>query len=340
MTTIDLSAPPLFYQNPINILQTNNGISQYDQSPISFSCRGCNLNLTSSDPASQYQRQKIIQNTVRVYASLYSMNLAGLSAYTKPLNRYQSIEQNGMFYLAPPGVNWNQMSDRPVPSVQVVKTGSGSAYGASSTRHTIVRNRPGAMSPGGVGVDIKHNSYDRYLNRIKGKGPLRRGPIPRTFGQPIPFNRADPIYGGKTVKTSIINDCDCPILTNNNNNIADNRIYGEKVNALQDEILAVHYTFNVGDYVWALSNVNGTKFSKAQIVSIDGNNVVIQFTDGSLMSTTIDKISIYFECNCNPADTMSALDLYLYFIEKGNYNIPQSANICRLLNLVAISPIL
>ncbi len=33
------------------------------------------------------------------------------------------------------------------------------------TKRSITSLRPGAMSPGGSGVDIKHNSYDRYLNR-------------------------------------------------------------------------------------------------------------------------------------------------------------------------------
>ena len=340
MTNPDLLAPVLFYQNPNSSHQSINLNTQiYDKEPISFRCRGCNLNLTSSDPASQYQRQKIIQNTVRVYASLYTMNLAGLNAYTKPLNKYQTVEQNGTFYFVPPGVNWNQMSDRPVPSVQVVKTGSGSAYGASSTKHTIVRNRPGAMSPGGVGVDIKHNSYDRYLNRLKAQGPIRRGPIPPTFGQPIPFNCAYPIYGGKTVKTSIVNNCNCPIITDNKT-LPDDRIYGGKINALQDNIFSVHYKFNVGDYVWALRNVNSAHFNKAQILSIDGDNVIIEFKDKSIMATTVNQISIYFECNCNAEDSVSALDLYLYYIEKGNYNTPQSANICTLLNLVANGPLL
>ena len=33
--------------------------------------------------------------------------------------------------------------------------------------------RPGSTSAPGVGVDIKHNSYDRYLAKLKGRGPLR-----------------------------------------------------------------------------------------------------------------------------------------------------------------------
>jgi hypothetical protein len=69
------------------------------------------------------------------------------------------------------------------------------------------------MSPGGVGCDIKHNSYDRYLNRIKARGPLRRGVIPPIFDdfKSIQFNRANPIYGGKIMKTNIVSGCNCPI---------------------------------------------------------------------------------------------------------------------------------
>lgn len=169
------------------------------------SSNSCNRNLSSNNPVSQYQRLKIIQNTVRVYSSLYTMNLSSLNAYHPPLKIPQIVVQNGTPYVVPAFINWNQMSDRASPSKQVIHTGSGSTYGASSTRHTIVSDRPGAMSPGGVGVDIKHNSYDRYLNRIKARKPLRRGVIPPTFGLPIVFDCADPIYGGKTVKTAIIN---------------------------------------------------------------------------------------------------------------------------------------
>ena len=61
-------------------------------------------------------------------------------------------------------VNWNQSSDRNKPSIQ-----SNIVYSrGSSTARSITRNRPGACSPGGQGVDIKHNSYDRYLARLKG----------------------------------------------------------------------------------------------------------------------------------------------------------------------------
>ena len=159
-------------------------------------------------PIAQYQTQKKIQNTVGVYESLLSANLAALNVYQKPLDHYEYVDVAGSNYLVSPGVNWNQMSDRRQPHIQVVKTGSGSTYGASSTKRTITRLRPGALSPGGTGVDIKHNSYDRYLNRLKGKGPLRQGlPVPL----PIISNPAFPVYGNKFIKTAIIagNGCNC-----------------------------------------------------------------------------------------------------------------------------------
>ena len=60
-------------------------------------------------------------------------------------------------------VNWNQSSDRNCPSVQKSIVPSR----GNSIRSSITRERPGSCSPGGKGVDIKHNSYDRYLNRRK-----------------------------------------------------------------------------------------------------------------------------------------------------------------------------
>lgn len=147
-------------------------------------------NMASNDPSTQYYRQKIIQNTVRVSSSLYTMNLGALNAYQFPKR------ENG-------GVNWNQMSDRREPHVQQFKSGSNSSA-------VWRRVGPGSMSPGGAGVDVKHNSYERYLNRLKGRGPLRRGVIPADFGSYIPFNRANPVYGGKTLKMDIVHGCKCP----------------------------------------------------------------------------------------------------------------------------------
>ena len=39
--------------------------------------------------------------------------------------------------------------------------------GGNSTKSSITANKPGSMSPGGAGVDVKHGSYARYLGKIK-----------------------------------------------------------------------------------------------------------------------------------------------------------------------------
>jgi len=262
----------------------------------SSSCKGCNKNMASNDPATRYQIQKIIQNTVRVKSSLYTMNLAALNVYQKPKSVYSLVDISGSNYVVSPGVNWNQMSDRREPHHQIVKSGSGSTYGASSTRRTITRLRPGALSPGGTGVDIKHNSYERYLNRLKGKGPVRRGVITPAFDAPyIPFNRALPVYGGKTIKTSIVSGCDCPIQDNSQSN--DAILYTNS--DIQNNIYDVIYTFNVGDNVWAKKYVIDTVYHKGTIVNISDDQLyTVVFEDGTVINTIKCNLLIYYNCNC------------------------------------------
>jgi hypothetical protein len=271
--------------------------------------KSCNNNMASNNPATQYQRQKIIQNTVRVKSSLYTMNLGALNVYQKPNKTYSIADNSGGTYLVSPGVNWNQMSDRRDPHVQVVKSGSGSTYGASSTRRTITRLRPGALSPGGSGVDVKHNSYERYLNRIKGKGPIRRGSVPSTFGSPyIPFNRAFPIYGGKTIKTSIVSGCDCPEIDINNDDI---NLY--KNSDTQNQILNVTYTYHVGDFVWAKKYYTSPKYEKAIIIDINDGLYTVIFEDD--FETVLSKcdLLIYFDCsNCVVPPTKDDLLLTIF----------------------------
>jgi hypothetical protein len=165
------------------------------------------------------------------------MNLAGLNVYQRPNSTYKVVDIAGANYLVSPGVNWNQMSDRREPHKQVVVTSSGSSYRGSSTRRTIVGSRPGAMSPGGSGVDIKHNSYDRYLNRIKGRAPLRRGVVPPSMKLPyIPFNPAFPVYGDKVMKTSIVSGCNCPENATDDFIIYNNPFYDSNILEYQSAI--------------------------------------------------------------------------------------------------------
>lgn len=90
-------------------------------------------------------------NYVRVPTSLYTGTLGGLNTFNG--------SRGGVF-----GLRWNQSSDKKLAHVgKAVVPSRG-----NSTRSSITRHRPGAGAPGGVGVDIKHNSFQRYLNRKKG----------------------------------------------------------------------------------------------------------------------------------------------------------------------------
>ena len=248
--------------------------------PYYYRLRSCDTNLNGNTPADQYQKQKLIQKTVRVPASLYTANLGPLTAYRKPT-------------AATENVCWNQMSDRPVPSVQRVTVPTGSNNSLNSRRHSVTSSRPGCQTPGGKGCDIKHNSYDRYLNRLKGKGPLRRGPVPPTFGAPIPFNPAYPVYGGKTMKTSIIDDCVCPIGANVYEQ--DKQIYNDP---LWQPDPSAGYGFNVGTYVYAIQKGNDF-YTRAIVTNVSYGVYTIRFDNGTTQPATNSELKIYFPCNCN-----------------------------------------
>lgn len=174
---------------------------------------GCNMfgkchvaiydrNLTGSTPFSKYQRQRIIQRVVRVPSSLYTMNVGALNVYQDPSGIAGSVE-NG-------NVNWNQMSDRVVAHTQF-RGSAGRSQGGNSRRRTVTCLRPGALSPGGTGVDIKHNSYDRYLARLKGKAPLKQQSLIGTnFGSAnVPTRGVNGGKGGKVIKMGLLANCTC-----------------------------------------------------------------------------------------------------------------------------------
>jgi hypothetical protein len=257
--------------------------------PYYYRCRDCDTNLNGNTPADQYQKLKLIQNTVRVQGSLYTANLGPLTAYTKPIND----RSKGLY-----GVCWNQMSDRPVPSVQRASIPTG--YNTSmNRRHTsVTSSKPGSQTPGGKGCDIKHNSYDRYLNRLKGKGPLRRGVIPPAFGAPIPFNPAFPIYGGKTVKTNIVSSCDCPIGTPAQNLQQDIRIYKNPL--YYPDPSNNYYVYSIGSVVYAQPS-GKTFLSKGTITDISSSIYTVEFADTTLGEGdyTADQLIPYFNCDCS-----------------------------------------
>jgi len=254
--------------------------------PYAYRCRGCNKGLSGNTPADQYQKQKLIQNTVRVYSSLYTMNLGSLSSYQRP-----TVETDL--------VGWNQQSDRSYPSVQKASIPTGFNTSMNGRHHSNTSSKPGSQTPGGIGCDIKHNSYDRYLNKLKGRKVLRRGVIPPTFGLPyIPFNRAIPVYGGKQFKTAIVSGCDCPLDQNNTN--ADVKIYNDP---LFQDINDVVFKYGVGMFVYAYKNNSNTQY-KAQIIKDLGNGLfLIEFVDdGTTKIVNTYEIIQYFPCNCDNVD--------------------------------------
>ncbi len=265
---------------------------QLGLAPFYYRWRSCEPNFPNRTqtsvggftPAEQYQKLKVIQDTVRLYGSLYVANLAPLTVYKKPIS-----DPDLGFY----GVCWNQMSDRPVPSVQRATIPTGYAT-ALNRRHTsVTSSKPGSQTPGGKGCDIKHNSYDRYLNRLKGKGPMRRGVVPANFGKPIPFNPAFPVYGGKTMKTNIVNGCDCPEENAEEQNL---RIYD---NPLWQPYPSSNYGFAVGTYVYAIQTGNDF-YTRAIVLSKTEEGVyTIQFDNGFIQTeTNVSNLLTYFPCNC------------------------------------------
>jgi len=139
-------------------------------------CRSCRSIMDSS-----LNTQKIIQKQVRVAESLYMMNLATLT-----------VAGN---YNGNPNLKFNA-SDRNLAHIQLNPVPSS----GNSVRGSITRLRPGALKPGGTGVDIKHNSYDRYLAKLKA-GKLKTENI-STAAQ-------IPIMGNKTRKFGMIATCTC-----------------------------------------------------------------------------------------------------------------------------------
>jgi hypothetical protein len=160
---------------------------------------------------------------------------------------------------------------------------------------------------------------------LKGKGPLRRGAIPVTFGTPIPFNPAFPIYGGKTTKTNIVNGCDCPIESKALDEKQDIRIYN---NPLYYPDPNTQYGFSVGQYVYAIKP--GTHyFSKAHVTVVNGNTYTIEFTDGTVAIQNINQLLIYYPCNCEGIPTT---DFSPYSQEFLKYVKSKLANFCNLID--------
>jgi hypothetical protein len=280
--------------------------------PFYYRYRSCDPNFPNRTqtnvggftPADQYQKQKLIQNTVRVYGSLYTANLGPLTAYRKPIS-----DPDRGFY----GVCWNQMSDRPIPSKQPASIPTGYRTSMNRRHTSVTSSKPGSQTPGGVGCDIKHNSYDRYLNRLKGKGSMRRGPVPSNYGTPIQFNPALPVYGGKTIKTNIVNGCVCPIESPLKQNI---EIYN---NPLWQPYPTTEYGFNIGTYVYAIQTGNNF-YTRAIVTDVNDGVYTIQFDNGTIQTVNdVNDLLVYFPCNCNAEQNDLSFGSGVFIVNGVNY---------------------
>jgi hypothetical protein len=144
-----------------------------------LACEGVDGSIIDKDTL-----QKKIWNQVRVPSSLYSMNKATLTIDKR--NKTTSTS--------------NQASDRNESAIQtnIIPTRG------NSTKGSITRMRPGSSSPGGTGVDVKHNSYARYLAK-------KKGTYLKTQQNPTNVNA---VYGNKNKMIGILNQCKCPQPTN------------------------------------------------------------------------------------------------------------------------------
>lgn len=95
--------------------------------------------------------------------SLYTADMSAFIAFNPAKQSSFFVAPAGVPYEVPAGRMWNGLSDRAIPSVQIPR-------GPSSKR---TAGAPGSMSAGGIGVDVKHGSAARRLNRLKVQGGLR-----------------------------------------------------------------------------------------------------------------------------------------------------------------------
>ena len=145
--------------------------------------------------------QKRIQNQVRISGSQYTDVLSAATI--------QGGKSN--FPLGLPGfynVNQNQSSDRNRLHIQ---TRYVPGNGANSTKSSITRLRPGSLGPAGknaIGVDVKHNSYNRYLGRLKARS---LGASPKPDNNPNTSQQVDAFEKFSKIKYGILGSGLCTI---------------------------------------------------------------------------------------------------------------------------------
>jgi hypothetical protein len=159
-------------------------------------CSGCVQDLSSNINLKTIEKR--IQNQTGVMESQYidvlgaitiaasyldlSVNLVGGVARQSSTvwgNRFNLRNQSDRREVSRTGANIPRNSTGSTNYVNVPTRGN-------STRSTITANKPGAMTPGGYGVDVKHGSYARYLGKLKGRTMALGQVADMSYAQPLP----------------------------------------------------------------------------------------------------------------------------------------------------------
>ena len=220
------------YNSGANMFLSNHTKKEKDScwTELWVRCNRCNMEYIGHDDCHEPQYKvvsfqssplyletvnKRITNTVRVPESEYIMNKAAANT-TQNIMLYKNSGVNPPVWEPKPTyagdrliMQWNQSSDRAYPSLSKLKfQGQNVPSHGSSTRTSLTRHRPGAGGPPGKGVDLKHNSYHRYLLKKKGLKNLR-GERKSTYTSIPNFNKR--VVNNKYKKDSIIaNNFICP----------------------------------------------------------------------------------------------------------------------------------
>ena len=143
----------------------------------------CHKNYKDNDilcNSNEIHTQQLIQKTVSVEQSLYSMIKGSFNIYD--FSRQTKL-------------NWNQSSDRNEKHKTKINI----------PRH-LTRLKPGKLSAAGAGVDVKHGSYNRYLAQKKQKSIRQDKNVTTNINSVV-----IPKYGNKRYKLGIAfnNYCKC-----------------------------------------------------------------------------------------------------------------------------------
>ena len=172
-----------------------------------YACGGCDISgcIDISSNINLKIIEKRIQNQVRVSESQYTDVLGAMTIAGNYLEKPQTFTDATTVWSNK--FSLRNQSDRIEPS----KTGSTNYVNVptrgNSTRSTITANKPGAMTPGGYGVDVKHGSYARYLGKLKG----RTMAVPKTNNNDIKYNVSPhAIMNNKSFRFNLLNqNCSC-----------------------------------------------------------------------------------------------------------------------------------